>query len=277
MTSNARLSGAASLTSPKNRLTTVIGAGGKTSLINWLGMKMLPPKKRVILTSTTKIFPLQGVCAILNEDNPDFIPRIIQALDTYGCITVAQRLDAQSGKLIGLSPALVTHLRSLNIADTILVEADGAAHKPLKAPAVHEPVIPLESDICIGVMGLDAAYRPLTEENVHRHTIFSRIAQLAPGEIVTPEHMVRVAMAPNGLFKGSPPDSELTVFLNKSDIPDGDDLIAEFQAILMRESRARNYTWIAGSIADQTMTTMTTRSFREHNFINNRLEFSYQF
>lgn len=113
--------------SPNHRLITVVGAGGKTSLINWLGMLILPPEKRVIITSTTKIFPRHNVCTILNDGQPDFIDRIEQALDRHRKVVVAQQLDTRSGKLIGLSPAFVTHLRNSNVADAILVEADGAA------------------------------------------------------------------------------------------------------------------------------------------------------
>ncbi|SOB57916.1 putative selenium-dependent hydroxylase accessory protein YqeC [Pseudodesulfovibrio profundus] len=238
----------AQLISPSHRLITVVGAGGKTSLINWLGMQILPPEKRVIITSTTKIFPRHNVCTILNDGQPDFIDRIEQALDRHRKVVVAQQLDTRSGKLIGLSPAFVTHLRNRNIADTILVEADGAAHKPLKAPAEHEPVIPLESDLCIGVMGLDAMYLPLTEANVHRHEIFSHITKLLPGEPITPKQMLDIAVAPNGLFKGSPATSKLAVVLNKTDIPGGGYRVQEIERILPQEQRTRNYAWFTGSI-----------------------------
>ena len=277
MIRTANLPGVAQLTSPRHRLITVIGAGGKTSLLNWLSMQMHPLARRVILTSTTKIFPLQGVCTILNDGKPGFIERIKQALARHQRIVVAQRLDTASGKLIGLSPALVTQLHEHHVADAILVEADGAARKPLKAPALHEPVIPLKSDICIGVMGLDAAYRPLTEANVHRHEIFARITKLTPGELVTPKHMVGIAMAPNGLFKGSPADSDLAVVLNKSDIPGGNKKIAQFESILQQEPRARNYSWFAGSIQQGKLNPMTTIPHITHDFLNNRLEFSNQF
>jgi len=217
------------------------------------------------------------VCTILNDGQPDFFSRIEQALELHRQVVVAQRLDASSGKLLGLSPALVTRLRDLNVADTILVEADGAARKPLKAPAAHEPVIPLGSDLCIGVMGLDAVYRPLTESNVHRHDIFSRITKLRPRELVTPKHMVSLAMAPNGLFKGSPPDSKLAVVLNKSDIPDGHNWIAEFESILHGEQRARNYSWFAGSIQQGHLNQINTATSVTHDYFKNPLEYSYQF
>ncbi len=277
MIRNANLWDNAALTSPDHRLITIIGAGGKTSLVGWLAQQKQLTQQQVIITTTTKIFPLQNVYTVLQEEDPDFLNRVCHALNNHSCIVVAHRFDAKTGKLIGLSTNAITLLHESGMADTIFVEADGAAHKPLKAPAIHEPVIPLASDICIGVMGLDAVYRPLTEANVHRHEIFSKIAGLAPGELITPAHMVRVATAPNGLFKGSPPDSELAVLLNKSDIPGGSDLIDEFKSILSHEKQSQHFKWFAGSVRQQRIKRINHRPCKTQDYIDFRLEFSHQF
>jgi probable selenium-dependent hydroxylase accessory protein YqeC len=49
------------------------------------------------------------------------------------------------------------------MADTVLIEADGAKHLPLKVPDINEPVILPESDIVIAVAGIDSLNRPLKE------------------------------------------------------------------------------------------------------------------
>jgi len=277
MTRTAILSGTASLASPEHRLITVIGAGGKTSLVGWLAQQRQIEQQRVIITTTTKIFPLHDVFTVLQEESPNFPSRVNRALNEHSCIVVARKFDARSGKLIGLDTGMISLLHESGMADTIVVEADGAAHKSLKAPAMHEPVIPFASDICIGVMGLDVVYRPLTEANVHRHEIFSQITGLAPGELITPTHMVRIATAPNGLFKGSPPDSELVVLLNKSDIPDGSDWINEFESILNSKEQSQHFKWFAGSIRQQHVNQIKHNPDPMRYIFESRLELSHPF
>lgn len=232
----------------KPRLIALTGAGGKTSLMRWIAEHCRARHKSVAMTTTTKIFPFPGVPTVLEDEGPDFTGRIRHAVKRSPCVCLARRFDEPSGKLMGLDKEVVTALHASRLVDTLIVEADGAARKPLKAPNGHEPVIPRGTELCIGVMGLDAAYRPLTEANVHRHAIFSRLTHLAPGEKVTPAHMVRLAVDPGGLFKGCPPDCDLRVFLNKSDIPGGAQLVEAFHNALLADRAAASFKWFAGSI-----------------------------
>ena len=52
-------------------------------------------------------------------------------------------------------PSLVDALDKARKFDRILVEADGSARKPLKAPAAHEPVIPMATDTLIIIAGIN--------------------------------------------------------------------------------------------------------------------------
>jgi len=276
MTRTATLSGNASLTSPEHRLITVIGAGGKTSLISWLGMRKQPQERRII-TTTTKILPLPDVCTILQDDGPNFPGRVNKALEKHATIVVARRLDPASGKLIGLSTYAIAMLDELGLAQRILVEGDGAARKPLKAPASHEPVVPHTSNLCIGVMGLDAVNSLLRPENVHRPEHFPAVTGLEYGERITPAHMVRLALSPAGLFKSCPPHSHRAVFLNKSDIPDGDRLIEEFESTLHSIPQAHTLRWFAGSVRQNRFERIGLATIEAPLIQNNRLEISHQF
>ena len=265
------------LITPEDRLITLTGAGGKSSLSRWLSSHLRLIPRSVIITTTTKILPLPGVKTVLDESGPNFMDRIRNALAHSPCIVVASRFDQTSGKLTGLDKDKITTLHNSGLADTILVEADGAARKPLKAPNRHEPVIPLETDLCIGVMGLDAVYRPWTEANVHRHEIFSRITNLPPGENVTPEHLFKIATAPNGLFKGCPPDCDLKIFLNKTDIPNGHELVKEFKNILITGRQPMHFKWFAGSVAERHLREIEVISGRKCGLTDIQLVFSQKF
>jgi probable selenium-dependent hydroxylase accessory protein YqeC len=123
------------------------------------------------------------------------------------------------GKLVGLSPETVDELQSAGCFRWILVEADGAAHRPLKVPAEHEPVIPLSTSWLVAVIGLDAVGQPLGDRWVFRHERFARLTGLKPGDGVTADAVVHVLLHENGLFKNAPADAVRIVFCNQADAP----------------------------------------------------------
>lgn len=248
MTQTATSSDQHSITSPDDRLITVIGAGGKTSLVEWLAQQKHHTFQRIITTTTTKILPLQNIQTVLETDGPNFINRVNRTLSVHGRICVAHSYDQRIGKLIGLSNASVTQLHATEMADTIIIEGDGAAHKPLKAHAPHEPVIPHVSDLCIAVMGLDAIAHPLSGATVHRHEIFSSLTGLRLGERIIPKHLIAIATAPNGLFKTVPPGCDTAVLFNKTDIPEGNERVLALTDIIKKSPQRSHLKWFAGSI-----------------------------
>lgn len=224
----------------------------------WLASTFAEAGKRVITTTSTKIFPPASGKIILQKKCSSFHDEIAAALTTDSSITVAQQYDNVSGKLIGLDTETLSALHRAGVADTIFVEGDGAARKPLKAPAQHEPVIPLETDLCIGVMGLDAAYRPLCGSITHRHEIFSRITGLSQGDFITPEHMIALAESKHGLFKNCPRTCKRKVFLNKVDISSGNDIAAYFTAALLKHQNDIDIDWFATSTKSKQIFTVSS-------------------
>lgn len=201
------------------KLIALTGAGGKTSIMFWLASVIKERGKRVITTTTTKMFMPESGDVILQKDSPNFLNKLDSVLTDHHSATVAFEYDNQSKKLIGLSLEAISSILHSNIADCILVEADGAARKPLKAPNDHEPVIPQETAVCIGVMGLDAVYSPLSKDTVHRHDLFSKLTGRKLGEAITSSDLITLATSSHGLFQYCPPSSQRYVFLNKIDLP----------------------------------------------------------
>ncbi|WP_419784258.1 selenium cofactor biosynthesis protein YqeC [Maridesulfovibrio sp.] len=238
------------LIQPEQRLITLTGAGGKTSLSHWLESFFKSNRKRAITTTTTKILPPSGGHIVLEADGPDLIDRVRTAFATVSGFTIARDYDPDSGKLLGISRETVSKLHNSRLADVILVEGDGAARKPLKAPADHEPVIPHETDLCIGVMGLDAVYRILSESSVHRSTIFAKITGADKRDVIRPRHLIKLAESEVGIFKGVPADCSKAVFLNKTDSPGGMELADEFIRHLAETNRP-DIKWFAGSVRDK--------------------------
>lgn len=115
------------------KIISVIGAGGKTSLLHKMSEYYLEKKETVFLTTTTHM---------MLEKDTDIscdVFSIIERLknDKYCmageiCVNNNKKIQALSSDLL---KAIIPY------ADNILIEADGAKHYSLKYPLESEPVI----------------------------------------------------------------------------------------------------------------------------------------
>ena len=202
---------------------SLVGAGGKTTLMFRLAKELSSGGKRVVTTTTTKIFePASGETGSLFVDSDEErIKDFLRGhLDQYGHITIA-RERLESGKLKGISPNLVEGLWRLNGIDTIIIEADGAAGRPVKAPRENEPVIPASTTLVVAMLGIDGMEKELNEKNVFQPERVSKITGVPMGERLTDEAMAILLTHPEGIFKGTPSSSRVVAFLNKVDVRNG--------------------------------------------------------
>lgn len=199
-------------------IVCLVGAGGKTSLMFQLARELSAQGKRVLTTTTTKIFrpePRQSSLTVLSEDPLSWLEKH-HSREKAGHLTLAGKaLDRN--KLQGFTPETIEHLWLTWHFDWILVEADGAAGRPIKAPAAHEPVIPKATCCVIAVLGLQGFGRPLSEEWCFRPHIFSELSGLGLGETMDPGSLLRVLTHEQGLLKGTPAQAERFLFLNQAD------------------------------------------------------------
>lgn len=189
------------------QVISLVGAGGKTSALFWLANALYQSGARVLLTTTTRMSfpdPRFGLHCIVE---PDFQTRLthLKALEQKPGITALFSLvDEQLQKVAGCFTTEVDVLKTAAVADFILVEADGANHLALKAPAEHEPCIPASSDVVIGLSGAEAIMRPAQPGNIHRWPIFSSLTGVSEGEILNAPVFRHLLTHPQGLFKNAP-------------------------------------------------------------------------
>jgi probable selenium-dependent hydroxylase accessory protein YqeC len=198
---------------------SIVGAGGKTSLMFRLAAELASGGEIVLTTTTTKILRpdnRQSPHVILSGSVTGIVDHYRTLLKHHRHMTAAAR-EASPGKLAGLSPEVVDGLHRTRQFQWIIVEADGAARMPLKAPAAHEPVIPRNTDWLIGVVGLEAVGKPLGEPYVFRPDLFSEITGLARGDAISAEAVATALIHQRGIMKGAPPTAKRRVFLNKAD------------------------------------------------------------
>jgi len=100
---------------------------------------------------------------------------------------------------------------------TLLIEADGAKQRLVKAPAYYEPVIPTDVDHVVVLAGLTALGKPMDETVIHRPKIFSEVTGLKENEIINAENLVTLLGSEEGGLKGVPDISMKVLFLNQAD------------------------------------------------------------
>jgi probable selenium-dependent hydroxylase accessory protein YqeC len=205
-------------------VVSLAGAGGKTTLMFRLAKELSLAGKKVVTTTTTKILepaPEETGFLFVDSDEQRIKDFLRGHLDQYDHITIA-RERLESGKLQGVSPNLVDELSHTQGFDVVMIiEADGAAGRPVKAPREHEPVIPTSTTLVVAVLGVDGFEMKLTEENVFQPERISQITGVPMGERLTDEAMAILVIHPEGIFKGAPSSARIVAFLNKVDIPNG--------------------------------------------------------
>ncbi|MBU0494168.1 MAG: putative selenium-dependent hydroxylase accessory protein YqeC [Chloroflexi bacterium] len=201
-------------------VVTFVGAGGKTTAMYRLADELAQRDWRVLVTTTTKIWPPEPG----QVGGQFFAPnaatarkRLVDMMTPGRRLLMTAELEAAENKLRGVSAELVCQVATADLVDVVLVEADGANGRSLKAPERYEPVVPPCTTLLVPVAGLDAVGQPLSEAIVHRIGRVSALTGLQPGEIITPAHVARVLTHPNGGLKDAPPAARVAVLLNKVD------------------------------------------------------------
>ena len=207
----------------EREVISLVGAGGKTTLMYRLAKELFLSGKRVVTTTTTKILepkPEETSFLFVDLDEERIKDFVTRHLDQHRHLTVArERLG--SGKLKGISADLVSELWRFDKIDTIIVEADGAAGRPVKAPREWEPVIPAATTLVVAILGIDGVGRELNEENAFQPEGISKITGIPVGEKLTDEGMAILMTHAEGILKGASSSTRVIAFLNKVDIPEG--------------------------------------------------------
>lgn len=206
------------------RVISIVGSGGKTTLMFAAAREFVAAGERVLLTTTTKIArheAFDGGYALVMSDAESIVEDARRAAQARGAgqagamiACVGESADGQ--KIIGFPPGTIDRLRDDGHFDRILVEADGSARKPLKAPAAHEPVIPSSTDVLIMVAGLNGLGFPLDETTVFRAERWAELTGAKAGSCIDAESVSRVVLHEGGLGKGCPERALRALFLNRA-------------------------------------------------------------
>jgi molybdenum cofactor cytidylyltransferase len=207
-------------------VTGFVGAGGKTSAMFSLARQF----GAAFVTATTHLGDWQSAAAdrhlVLQkpEDIPAFESALQPALEApipTGVILFSGGYASQN-RLAGVDSSTLEAIHALSRAQRwpLLIEADGARQRLLKAPAEHEPVIPPFVETVVVTAGLSALGCPLTEQVVHRPDRFAALSGLPLRAEITPDALTAVLRHPLGGVKGIPPAARRVVLFTHANTPE---------------------------------------------------------
>jgi len=217
---------------------SLVGAGGKTSLMFALGNELSAKRKGVLLTTTTKIWEpasSPSFSLFLSDQYSEIKKWVTKNLKSYPSLLIAQKRLA-NGKLQGIPQEWVEDLHSLADASFMIVEADGAAGRSLKAPREGEPVVARNTSLLIPMVGIDVLGCPLIERYVFRSEIATRLLNLSIGSEVTEEVIARLLAE---VIKNRPEKARVIPFINKVDLPGGLEKARRLAAYLLETEGAK--------------------------------------
>jgi probable selenium-dependent hydroxylase accessory protein YqeC len=197
-------------------LVSVVGAGGKTSLMYRLAREIASAGGRALATTTTKvIYPPAGEVAdvVLGEEIEETVAEVRRRLLPGRVVFAGRaRLDA---KVAGFSPAFVDVLHQADRSWTIIAECDGARGKSLKVPRADEPPVAGSTDLFVIVTGADCLGRPLTASEIFEPEMVASIAGVGVSDTIGPGILVRSVVSRDSYLGRRPPEARCCVFINK--------------------------------------------------------------
>lgn len=229
-------------------VVALVGAGGKTSLLYALAREMVMRGKKVVTTTTTKIFPpnrAESPCLLLLSHDPE-LRTLADRLTEFGHVTVATSHIPENSKLQGINDAAVEICA--RYSDHVVVEADGAAGRSIKVPEEWEPAIPSSTDLVIPIVGLDCVGGRATDALVFRLGQFTPVAEIREGDVISPLVVGRVLSHPKGGLKGVLPNIPVVPFLNKRDMLRDSRAIKQIAAVIAERARGRVSTMVTGCL-----------------------------
>jgi len=204
------------------RFIHLIGGGGKTTLLFAMARALAGRGKRVIATTSTRMRRSEGEALeglLIGPNVGELAEQAREALGRLNPVVLAARVEDE--KLLGFSAGALEYFARAGIADTLIVEADGSAGRPLKAHAPWEPVIASPADLVILVVGAWCLGQPLDERTVHRADLLAQRIGCAHGTPLTVRHVAAILFHEEGYLAKVPRQADVMVGITSKAGDDG--------------------------------------------------------
>lgn len=199
-------------------LVSIVGAGGKTSLMYGLGHELVAAGEPALLTTTTRIWSpdrRQVPRVVLGPETEATAGRIAGGIRESGSVLAA--LEESDSKLKGFSPEFVEELYNSCRRWTVVAECDGAMGKSLKVPRDHEPPMAPSTSVLVVLVGVDCLGRSLSDDLIFRPSDVGEVTGRSPDATVDEDLVAEAVLSKRSYLGRKPPGARMCVLLNKVD------------------------------------------------------------
>lgn len=224
----------------KDAVVSVIGSGGKTSLIGYLAQHYSQAK--ILVTTTTKMAYPQ------KRDYDYFYDNNYEGLGKYSGISLVGKTVTINGVKKISFPTGLDIPSDFQPFDQVFIEADGSKQLPLKAWGDFEPVILPETTVTVGVLPLTVLGKKIGPQIIHRFEVFQQTFKFTE-ETVMPALLAEIISGEAGLFQKA--WGERILFLNQVESAEAYEKAQQVVAYLPESFKASCQKIIAGSVQQE--------------------------
>lgn len=177
---------------------SLVGAGGKTTLINKL-TESLRKKKKILVSSTTTFIKPE----ITMYDFMDYAYHKdydLGSINRPGIYIIGKGKNLED-LVFGLSTEDIENLA--DGFDHTIIECDFSNGRPLKGFRDHEPKIPSTTDITVGVLDIQSLGLMVNATNIHHLDKYLELTGSSIGSLVTIGHLAKIVNDKMALFKNA--------------------------------------------------------------------------
>jgi len=191
-----------------NSVISIVGAGGKSTLMYTLAQELRQDYK-CLVTTTTKIYlPFKEQFDYMAIGTEEF--NNLKHNPNNGIYIYGSSINDEN-KLIGVNPAELEY--NVPYFQYLFIEADGSRRKPIKGWNNTEPVVLRTTTNTLGVISIETIGKKINEDNVFRVKEFLNITNTTENEIISVDNIISLIFHDDGLFKNSV--GEKILFINK--------------------------------------------------------------
>lgn len=199
------------------RVVTIIGGGGKTSLMYYLLRVLKGNGYTAIGATTTKLSnqPVSGNRFVQISNVEAGYKGVQLARELQDHVTLVFGEDKATGKMLGIPRTWIDQLATGCRDVVFIVEGDGSAGKSLKGHLGYEPVIPNRTSLLIPVIGIDCVGMELDFQSVHRPERICELTGAIPNSVITTELITKLLFHSQGYLHNCPGHNLIVPFINK--------------------------------------------------------------
>jgi probable selenium-dependent hydroxylase accessory protein YqeC len=186
-------------------ITAIVGAGGKTTVLERLGVYGQIGNLPIVISSTV---PVEEERVKIKDPFDLILTDDVEKGEAF-CISCVKKgkvpfwfYGHEENCYVGLPASVLEQLKAHHPEWYILVEADETHNRWLKAPEVNEPSLPAGTDTLIGVLNLQMLGHALTPDRVAGVETAAAIMGRPVGAVVTPALLAKLIKHPCGMFHG---------------------------------------------------------------------------